>query len=79
MSAVNMTPAIAAAVNALQPYVNAGRVAIGVTQGGVMLEVLILDATLKLPAPAGLQLLHQSTDTESPSVYADPASGLQPF
>ena len=75
----NMTPAIAAAVSALQSYVNAGRVAIGVTQGGQVLEIRTLDPTLTLPPPAGLQLLHQSSDALSPSVYADPSSGLVPW
>jgi hypothetical protein len=74
-----ISPAIAAASNALQQYVNAGRVALGVTQGGQVLEILILDPTLTIPAPAGLQLLHFSTGPGNPMVCADPAAGLSAF
>lgn len=59
MSSNPMTPAIAAAVNTLQPYVNAGRVAISVSQGGAMLEIRTLDPTLTIPPPATLQLLRR--------------------
>jgi hypothetical protein len=73
-----MTPAITAAVSALQPYVTAGRLALGVPPGGQMLEVLTLDPTLAITAPPGLILLHPGAATTI-WVYGDPAANLQPF
>jgi hypothetical protein len=75
----NPSPVIAAALDSLQPYFQSGRITASVRPGGAMLEIRILDPTLTLPAPPTLQLLHQSTDTLTPSVYGDPAAGLAPF
>jgi hypothetical protein len=75
----NPTPAIAAAFDALQPYFLTGRVTASVRPGGAAIDIRILDPTLTLPAPPGLQLLHQSTDSLTPTVWADPAAGLAPF
>lgn len=81
MSSTNPRPPLAAAIDALQPYLLAGRVTAtpGAIPGGQVLEIQILDPTLTLLAPPGLQLLHQSTGAQDPSVYADPAAGLSPF
>jgi hypothetical protein len=81
VSSTNPRPPLTAALDALQPYLLAGRVAVafGAIPGGQVLEIQILDSTLTLLAPPGLQLLHQSTGAQDPSVYADPAAGLQPF
>jgi hypothetical protein len=81
MSSPNPKPPLAAAFDWLQPYLLAGRVTAssGAIPGGQVLEIQILDPTLTFLAPPGLQLLHQSTGAQDPSVYADPASGLAPF
>lgn len=63
------SPAITAALAALQPLHAAGQIALSVQQGGQMIEVLVLVPGTQLPAMVGLQLLHQSTDTRTPSVW----------
>lgn len=79
-SSSNPRPPLAAAFDALQPYLLAGRVTatFGAIPGGQVLEIQILDPTLTGLAPPGLQLLHQSTDTLT-SFYADPSAGMVPF
>ncbi len=81
MSSTNPKSPLAAAFDALQPYLRAGRITatFGAIPGGQVLEIQILDPTLTLLAPPGLQLLHQSTDALTTTVYADPAAGLSPF